>query len=222
MIWMGAGEGGFGLRLVAPFIGVGDVIWVLFPNARGIELRRVSRRSDRRQRLVVDLDQLRRVLRLRQSIGDDHRDRIADVAGAIDDQRRSLRCEHRRPVGFLARHRRLGHGEPIGGVIGTRVDRFHAWCSGGRGFVDRPDLGMRMRRPQEYRVELLRQVGVVLIPASTLEQPGVFEPSHGLANTELHHDEAPGSAIVKIIIFPGSSGTGIAVEGNRGQGRFSP
>ena len=37
--------------------------------------------GDRRQHAVVDLDLLGGVARLRQRFGDDHRDRIADMAG---------------------------------------------------------------------------------------------------------------------------------------------
>jgi hypothetical protein len=44
---MGAGEGGLGLGLVAPFIGVGDVVGVLVPDPRRIRQCRVGGRGDR-------------------------------------------------------------------------------------------------------------------------------------------------------------------------------
>ena len=46
----GAGEGRLGLGLVAPFIGVGDVVGVLVPDPRRIRQRRIGRRGDRGQR----------------------------------------------------------------------------------------------------------------------------------------------------------------------------
>jgi hypothetical protein len=56
---------------------------------------------------------------------------------------------------------------------------------------------MRMRGTQEDRMELPGQIGVVLIPAFALQQPGVLEPRHRLTDPELDHREAPGSATCK-------------------------
>jgi len=36
------------------------------------------------------------------SLGDDHRDRLADEAGAIDGQRQGIRDEEREPSGLLS------------------------------------------------------------------------------------------------------------------------
>jgi hypothetical protein len=53
-------------------------------------LKSCNRVDDRRQRLVVDLDLLRGVERLRERVGDDQRDRLADVGDLL------LREERRR------------------------------------------------------------------------------------------------------------------------------
>ncbi len=198
----GAGEGSVGLGLVAPFIGVGNVVGVLVPNPRCVRPGRIGRRGDRGQRVVIDLDQFGGVLCLRQRLRNDHRDGVADIAGPIDNQRWALRREHRRPVGFFAGHPRLRHREPVCRVIGTRINRSHTRRGRGDRGLDRPYLGMCMGRPQKYRIELPGQVGVVLIPALALEQPRVLETGHRLADTELHHREAPGSAFFKIVDFP--------------------
>src|SRR6202011_5247622 len=81
----------------------------------------------------------------------------------------------------------------------TGIDRVHARRCGGGGCGDRFDPRMRVRRPQKYRMELPRQVGVVLIPASTREQLGVLEPGHRLANAELHHCLAPGCVQLPVL-----------------------
>ncbi len=184
-----SGEGGFGLRLVAAFIGVGDVVGILVPNSRRRWLGRIGRRGDRRERLVIDLDQLGGVLRLRQTLGDDNGDRVADITDPIDDQRRPLRRKHRRPVRLPAGHSRLGHGEPVGGVIGAGINGSYTRRRRGRARCERLDHRMRVRRPQEHRIELSRQISVVLIPTFARQQPGVFKARYRLADSELDHRE---------------------------------
>ena len=122
----GLGECRLGRRAVAALGGVRDVVRIVVPHARRIRFRRFGDRRHRRQRLVVHDDEFGRVLRLRQRLGDHHRHRIADIACAIDDQRGTLRREHRRAVALLARHRRLRHGDAVVRVVGAGVDRDHA------------------------------------------------------------------------------------------------
>ena len=88
------------------------------------ELRRAvhDRRAavdDRRQRLVVDLDQLGRFARRLGAVGDDERHRIADMAHALDRQREARRHGQRRHRG-QARHRAEAR------EVGRREDAVHA------------------------------------------------------------------------------------------------
>src|SRR5262244_3127677 len=59
---------------------------------------------------------------------------------------------------------------------------------------------MGMRRAKKHRTELPGQVGIVLIPALALEQPGILETRHRLADSEFDHDETPGWAISKVVV----------------------
>jgi hypothetical protein len=65
------------------------------PGRRRGRLRGVD---DRRQLLVVDLDQLGRVLRLQIGLGDDERDLVADVAHLLPGEHRMRRLVHRLAV----------------------------------------------------------------------------------------------------------------------------
>ena len=79
-------------------------------------LERLLDVGDRRERLVVDLDELGRVLRERTALGDDDRDAVALVAGLVDRER-----VVRRHLDVLGH--RPGAGEaalPVVREVGTR------------------------------------------------------------------------------------------------------
>jgi hypothetical protein len=65
-----------------------DVVGAVIPDQRRARREGGFVRDDRRQRLVIDLDQLGGVLRLVQGLGDDKRDVITDPAHLVRDQRR--------------------------------------------------------------------------------------------------------------------------------------
>ena len=65
----------------------GDVAGQLLVELRRAGLRRLARGGYRRQRLDVDLDGFRRVLRLRRRLGDHAGDRVADEAHLVHRQR---------------------------------------------------------------------------------------------------------------------------------------
>ena len=65
--------------------------------------------DDRRQRLVVDLDQLGGLAGDRRAVGDDERHRVADMAHAIDGERVARRHDQRR---HRAPGRASGRGRP--------------------------------------------------------------------------------------------------------------
>ena len=99
-----------------------------------VNLRRALRRGrigHRRQDLVVDLDLLGGVLGLRQRLGDDHRDGIADMVCLALRDRRMRRHLHLRAV--------LGRDHPaaneiadlVRGNLGAGEHREHAGHGGG-------------------------------------------------------------------------------------------
>ena len=90
---LGAGEGGVGRLLVAEHQAEGVVAGrVVVPHLQRVGLGGVFDVDQRRQRLVVDLDQLGGVARLRQGLGDDKGDPVADVADAVADDAAAGRC----------------------------------------------------------------------------------------------------------------------------------
>ena len=102
------------------------------------------------QRLVLDRDQLGRVLRLVQGLGDDEGDRIADIAHPLLRQQRLRADKGRRAVLLAARDQRPQRAEAAPLELGAGQHREHP----GRGArllgVDRDDPGMRMRRAQRH------------------------------------------------------------------------
>jgi hypothetical protein len=132
----GARESRVGRGLVAGLEDMADVVGVLVPDARRAGLHRVLGIDDRGQLLVIDLDQLGRVFRRGQTLGDHHRHRIADKAHLAAREARLRPRERRRAVGAFPRQRqprgaellrrdiRLGeHAEHAGrGFRGARVD----------------------------------------------------------------------------------------------------
>ncbi len=100
---LGVLEGGFGRGRVADVPVVDGVVRRAVVNERRAFLRGFGRIDHGGQRLVIDNDFLGGVLRLRQSIGDHHRDRVADIIGLAGGERGVRRHLHRRAV--LRQHR---------------------------------------------------------------------------------------------------------------------
>ena len=107
-------------------------------------LRRVHG-DDRIDRLVVDLDEISRVLRREFGLRDHHRDRLAHIHHALARQRMPVR--HHELGAVAARQRRMPrHAADAGGVdISGGHDRDHAAHFPGRIHVDPADAGVRMR-----------------------------------------------------------------------------
>ena len=182
--------------LVAALDEVGNVVGAVVPHRGRAGLHRVGGRGHRGQRLVVDIDQLGRVLGLGQRVGDHHRHRIADIAHPVGDQRRPLRGIHRLTVGPLARHVGLGHAEPVGHDVVAGVDRQHARRLPGLLDVDRTDIRVGVRRPHEDRVGLAVQVDVADVAPLPAQQARILEPQDRLTDTVLAHDAfSPGDCL---------------------------
>ena len=72
---------------------------------RNLALSRLGGVGDRGQRLVINVDQLGGILRLRQRLGYDEGDRFADIAHRALRKAEKGASEHRRPVWPLALER---------------------------------------------------------------------------------------------------------------------
>ena len=143
---VGLGEGLVGRLLVARLPVVDRGCRSGLPSRRGSPARPASSaccgRRDRRQRLVVDVDQLERVLRDVGGLGDDGRDLLALEAHLVGGEH-GLRVarERRHPGEVVLRHQLAGD------------DRDDARQRRGARGVDRLDAGVRVRAAQELQVE---------------------------------------------------------------------
>ena len=138
--------------------------------------RRLLRIRQRRQRFDVDFDQSERVFRDIPALGDDGRDRFADVTQLAEGERRYVR----RLVALHARGRPIGLDEP--GDVLARVDRGDARHRRRRRRIDRYDAGMGVvaaaKRDMQHAVAF--DVGDEV--ARAREQPRILLARHARAD----------------------------------------
>ena len=129
----GVREGAFGIAVAEGAV-AGEIAAQAVVQHRRVGVERGNRIGDRRQRFVIDLDQIERVFGLIAAGRDDDGHRLADVAHAIDRDRpafdRRAHADHqargmRHDVGAgndggNARRRRCGAG-PNGGNVRVRM-----------------------------------------------------------------------------------------------------
>ena len=164
-----------------------NIARLLVPQHRRARLHRLGRIDHRRQRGVIDLDQIERVLRRGQTIGDHQRDRIADMAHFIRRQQRPAGIEEIGAVAVLERRDAFDAAEAGGLHIGAGIDREHAGHALCRGHIDAVDRRMRMRRAQESGIGLSRRALVIDIAAAAGDEAHILAPPHRLADSELTH-----------------------------------
>ena len=119
---------------------------VVVPDLGRAVLGGVLEVDHRRQRLVVDLDQLGGVARLRQRLGDHEGDAVADEAHLVGNEQR---LEGAVALGRaeILRHQMRGHGaELVGRGIGAGQHQQHAGRGLGLRHVDALDAGVGVRR----------------------------------------------------------------------------
>ena len=120
-------------------------------------LERLFHVRRRRERLVVHLDELSRVLRESAALRDDHGDPVALVTRLVDRER-----EVRRHLDVL-RHR-PGAGEralPVVGEVGAAERRHDSLGSAGGVEVDVADARVRIGRSDDGHVDRARQLEVL-------------------------------------------------------------
>ena len=137
-------------------------------------LRARARVDERRQRLVLDLDELGGVARELARLGDDDRDRLADVPHLADGERVVLHvcARRRRDLEERVGERRhlLADQRPV-----DTADRL------GLRDVDRDDVRVRVRRADEVRVAHPVPLDVVDEEPLALDEPLVLLARHALA-----------------------------------------
>ena len=170
---------------------------VLLPHDRRLGHQRIRRAHDRGQRVVDDHEVLGGVHRLSERLGDDHRDRLADIADLLDGQNRVRSDQKRRAVAALERHlvwvRRHRPVRDRPQTVPYHIDagqhRDHSRCAGGRPDIDAGDPRMRVRRAKQIGIGLARKVDVVGIVSGAGQQPRVLAPPNRFA------DPLPGSLL---------------------------
>ena len=165
---------GLGERLVGPLLVAdlpveGDVVVLVLlvvadhRRAVGLGLGRVD---DRRQRVVLDVDRLARVLGDVGVVGDDAGDLLALEAHLVGGQH-GLRviAERRHPGQVAGGHHLAGEDQPDARDLVGLAD------------VDRADAGVRERAAQDLHVQHARQDDVVdVVPAAT-DEAVVLDPA---------------------------------------------
>ena len=183
---VGLGEGGVGRGLVAEQLHEADIVGAIVPHPRRALGGRLRGRGNRRQRLVVDLDQLGGVERLVGGLRHHEGDVVADPAHLVLGQRRVGRLEHAAVAQLEpARDRQVA---PAGGLpVGAGEHRQHAGRRLGLGRVDRADACVGVRRTQHVAERHAGQRHVADVAAAALEQPRVLETGHALTDREFTH-----------------------------------
>ena len=199
---LGGGERGVGRVLVAHHQREGDVVRRLVPHRRRARLHRVLDVDDRRQRLVVDLDQFGGVARLRAAFRRRRSATRSPTARTLSVARiaRSVRKPFGPPMSSGIGG--ASAAELVGDDVGAGEHGEHAVRGLGLRGVDALDAGVGVRRHDEHAVALARQVDVVDIAAAAGDEARVLDPRDGLPDAELVqpdvHDVSP--------MFPRSRG----------------
>ena len=194
---MRARESGVSRRAIAIRRRDQQIAGAIFPERRRARRQRRGRIDRGGQRRVIDRDQLGGVLRGSETLGDDESGGFADIAHAIQ---RDRRLQGRRAV----RHRLGAEGgfgdlEMIGtarsvrhtfeagrGVIFSGQHREHARCLRCGCRIDAGNVRMRMRRAQHGGVGLMRKIDIVGEAAFSGQQPPVFLAPDRLSDQRGH------------------------------------
>ena len=125
---------------------------------------------------------LGRIERLRTGLGDDQRDRLADIADLASRQYRLRRKGKRLPglhIGFRRRAQRL---QPVGPRIFGSQQREHPRRRPRRLAVDALDPRMRMRRAQHDRLHQTLEGEIVEIAPTAGDEPQILAALRCIAN----------------------------------------
>ncbi len=124
---------------------------------RSVGVERAADVRDRSERLVLDLDELRRVLRDLPRVGDDHCHAVADVPCLVERQREVRRHPDLFGDGPGARQR----ARPVGRELGAAERGDDALQLARRLQLDPLDRGVRIRAADDRQPELAGKIDVV-------------------------------------------------------------
>ncbi len=174
-------------RLVAIVPVEGEVARCFGVHLGGTGIQRLGGVGDGREVLVLDLDQLGRVLGLDAVLGHDEGDVVAHIVDLVRAQDRVLGIRALRAVP-------VGHRDQAGDhrvQLGSGHHQQHAGCGLGRRGVQPRDLRVRGRRAQHVAVRLAREVDVVGVASLAGDEPLVLDPADRLSDPELAHAVLP-------------------------------
>jgi hypothetical protein len=180
-------DGGIDRGGVAQMPVVADIAGRLGPDLRRAGLQRGDDIDDRRLDCVVDDDLLGRVARRCQAVGDDHRDRVADMADTLDRQHRMRRLLHRRAVLRIDQPAAGQAADPLGRQVLAGEHRDDAGRRFGRAGVDTVEAGIGVRAAQDIGVKLARPVDVVGIGPLAGQEPVILAPPDRRADRSISH-----------------------------------
>src|SRR5690606_16119397 len=173
--------------LVADGPDVAAVVVELVMDLGRVGSQRALGGGDRRQFLVIDLDQLGGVLGLEIALGNDHGDVVADVAHLVLRQRRVGRFPHGVAVDVGDQPAAGQAADLVGLEVFAGEYRQHAGrrqCGTG---VDAADAGVGVRRAQEIGIGLAVEADVVGVAALAAQEALILAPLDGFADTGLVH-----------------------------------
>ena len=152
------------------------VALVIVPDQGCLRGKRLVEFDRRQARLVVDPDQLRRILGFGERLGHDEHDGLAGIARPLPGQGELLSLGRHRPVGpanVEGRRARVRGNRPddLTGDVGGRQDQPYAGRVAGGRDVNRPDARVGVRRSHDGRVELAGQGNVIREAGGTGQEP---------------------------------------------------
>jgi len=158
----------------------GDVGAELGIEQRCVLLQRALHVGHDRQWLEVQFDQLQRIASLSGRLGNQHGNRLADVAHAAAGEDAPLRQRH--AVDARLDLQRLQVGKVRGRPDGNHPGRPRRGLE-----VDPSDRRVREMGPQEDRVQATRRLHVIDVPTGAANQVRIFHPPNGRAKNWSGH-----------------------------------
>ncbi len=147
--------------------------------------------NHRRERLVIDLDELGCVAGLRERLGNHKGDAIADETYLVTDKQ-GLEGAIALGRTEIFRHEVSGKAaELLGRCIGAGQHAEHAGSSLRTGNIDACDARVRVRRKHGHPEALTGQADIVDVATSAEQETLIFHSAHRLSNAELGHVRSP-------------------------------
>ena len=188
---MSPGKGGLGRHRIADRPIAAEIARHTFIELRRIGPYRGDDPSHCRQNPIFDLNAFGGVAGDLDAVGNDHRDRVADMAHVALRQQRMRRLLHRLAV-FA--HNSPGAWDPVQ-LVGDDVlggeDRHDAGLGRRLGLVDCHDLGVGMGRAQKDGIKLARAHDVMHIAPAAGQEAPIFAATKRCPNPIFAHCDLP-------------------------------